>query len=901
MTKAIKLNYVSVERFLSDYAQLCKGRIFLPAKTPLPENTHVTLQIFIPVVEQAVILDGTVIKASVARSAASQRKSSGMLVGLSASPAAALKELRTVLSSDEDYRELLDLPRPNSAPCLPQKGQPAHSAPTEKPAPETGNAKRDALSMGWIRQAIEQEEAAREKEAAAYHAKKPTAEKKNLTEEEAARVKPAGQFIMDLTKAVLRSGYYAPDHPGSKGAKDGLYESFQNCLCGSAEIMITNQETREASAILITGILDEPVKVGLLVGAGMAQLFEPKLQEYINRKGLVSFAVKKNITPAHFEKFVHIMSDPQADRGNNAEIGSLLTNALVENGITEISAVFIDDLISLELNLPWRVEMAIQRLAKDLKVLPMFQNQSEDGLGNMKQQIIQDILRPLTHPDFLKDLLVNCYIIAEHVEHLNTEEIEKIIIDAFRLNLLLPTSRLIFDEYHRLEKMQAAHGNRSAIERRFAGLRRILKKVSQRLVQEDVPGVQAFLEELFFNRLLTFEELPADVQYLVNTEKMVKDVQANVRSYVNRVLQVRDKNEAVILLKLVRRIVPALIEQRNWRTLLFLSKAAAKVEKATHLYSKASGLPTFPLTFIFKGHSQDILAGYENGDAAARVMINEFALLLGKFGMDILLQILSQSEERTARLSALDALIKMGDLTRDWVLGVLDDPASKWYLKRNALMLLKQIAKSEAEINRARKLVGYGHPRVRDEALDVMISLMPGAAEGLVVDALHDSDDKVRWRAMNGLGELDHISDDSIRKLIDMVGAKAPQEKDEALRHNRKVAQLITALGAIKEIPNRRIVEDAILGIAEKSAGQKRGLIKRLKKTEASDQSAVLSAAVATLAKIGTATSEPFLEKLADGNSAVSETAEKAANNIKLRALEALSNTPPTNAVLPGV
>jgi len=53
-------------------------------------------------------------------------------------------------------------------------------------------------------------------------------------------------------------------------------------------------------------------------------------------------------------------------------VGELLTKALVEQGISHVSTVFLDDIIVLEKNLPWRVEMAIQRLAKDLKVLPMF-------------------------------------------------------------------------------------------------------------------------------------------------------------------------------------------------------------------------------------------------------------------------------------------------------------------------------------------------------------------------------------------------------------------------------------------------------------------------------------------------------------------------------------------------
>ena len=223
----------------------------------------------------------------------------------------------------------------------------AAAAPTQPSEPGSDNA----LTMDWIREAIAQEEAAREKESAAQIAAAPVSEKKQLSPADRAKVKPSGEFLMDLTKAMLRSGYYSPDHPGSEGAKQGLYAAFMRCLGDSSEIMITNQEDRERSDILITGILDEPVNVRTLVGSGMAELFVPKLREYFKRKGLVSIAIKKDITPEHFDCFMDIMSDPKADTDGKDKIGKLLSNALIGHGITEISTVFVDDLILLELNL----------------------------------------------------------------------------------------------------------------------------------------------------------------------------------------------------------------------------------------------------------------------------------------------------------------------------------------------------------------------------------------------------------------------------------------------------------------------------------------------------------------------------------------------------------------------
>jgi HEAT repeat protein len=905
-TQAIKLTYLSAERFIKDYERLCTGKIFVPTKTPLPLKTRLSLNISVPDIEEVLSVEGRVVKTLDAQTAAQLKKPTGMLVGLIDGPEVALKELNQALCSNTYYRMSLNLSdstaEENPSPVVPDSGQDYTAEPiAAKPSPgivtgpDTASepAADGALTMNWIREAIAQEEATREKESVAQLAVAPVAEKNQLSLADRAKAKPSGEFLMDLTKAMLRSGYYASDHPDSGGAKQDLYESFKRCLEDCSEIMITHQETREKSDIMITGILDEPVNVRTLVGAGKAELFVPNLREYFKRKALVSVAVKKDITLEHFERFVDIMSDPQADTAEKNEIGQLLSNKLVEHEITEISTVFEDDLILLELNLPFRVEMAIQRLAKDLSVMPLFKNKDHEGIRTMKLQIIQDILRPLKHPEYYKDLIINCYLIAQHVEDLETEDIEKVIIAGFPSKSLLATSRYIFDELDRLQEMKVDNPDNPTLDNRFAGVKKILKWVSRRLVLEDVHGAQSFLEELYLNKVLSFEELPSDVQYLINTDKMTNDVKRHIRGYANRMLGVNTPKDAAVMVKLIRRILPALIETADWQTALYLTKATAKTAKSSDLFKNTPGLPANPLLFIFKDRTEEMVAGYESADESQRALADKITDFLGTQGIEILSKVLSDSEDRGARKSAMDALTLKGDLIRDWVFKVLDDPKQKWFLMRNALMLLGYVGKNEKDIEHARKLLHHEHPRVRDEALNVVISLKADDIEDAVITALSDANDKVRWRATNGLAELSPVSEGSIKKLLDLITAEAPEDKEEAVAHYRKTAQLIRALGGINDIPNREAAEDIILELALQSSDQKKSFIKRIKKTTVPDLSTVLSATITTLGQIGGPKSEAFLEQLATSKSPQAEPAQKAANNIKLRNVEQLSNTPP--------
>ena len=936
-TKNLKLNYLSVDRFLNHYNQMKKGKIFLATKTPLPEQSIVSLNISVPDIDQVMGVPGAVTRVIDTDTASRLKKPTGMIIELTGGPDMALINLNEGLASNEHYRILLDFPNPDpetadqptaSSPEIKAQESPKNpvvqhnpsgtegnemgpeaqspvpeksasppattaeaddadgkeAAPLDEALPPENQADDPSLSMDWIREAVTQDEIDRETVEPEITAPA-ISEKKELTPEERNRVKPAGEFIMDLTKAMLRTGYYSTDHPGSDNAKKGLYEAFKKCLVDSREIGINNQETRENTAMLITGILDEPVNVRTLVGMGMADLFVPKLREYFNRKGLISFALKNNITAEHFENFVDIMSDPQADRGQDSKVGELLSNALVEHSITEISTVFMDDIIVLEKNLPWRVEMAIQRLAKDLKILPMFKAQSNEAIKEMKLQIIQDIIRPLRHPEFLKDLIINCYIISDHVADLKTEDIEKVIIDAFPLNTLLPTSQFIFDELNHLREISVNDVDNPLVQRRFAGVRRILKWISRRMVMSDVGGAQRFLEQLYMNEVLTFDELPSDVQYLVNTHKLSNDVKMHVRSYVDQLMQATAEDTAV-LLKCYRRVMPTFMEQSEWQTALWLTQAAQSVARNADTFTENPDLPSNPLNFIFKDRTAKLVASYEKADAQARQIINDILSRLDAQGIEVLCGILADSDDRGARKEAMATLVEQGDHARGWVLNVLDDPDQKWYLKRNALMLLAQMARGREDIDRARSHLSHQHPRVRDEALNVLIALKSEGVETAILKAIDDADEKVRWRAMNSLQDIAPLSESAIATLLGRIKSGMEQNEEELDPGTlKKVAQLLRAMGALGSFQNPEQVETAILDTAEKSSGRRKGFLQRFKKTDDSDQAAVFNAAITALGQIGSELSKTFLEKLADGKSPHAATARIALEAIQGRSM----------------
>ena len=293
------------------------------------------------------------------------------------------------------------------------------------------------------------------------------------------------------------------------------------------------------------------------------------------------------------------------------------------------------------------------------------------------------------------------------------------------------------------------------------------------------------------------------------------------------------------------------------------------------------------LQFLFKDRSADLEAAYEGAEDARRTSIEALLGMLGRPGIEILCKVLSDSENRTARKAAMSALIQKGDMAREWVLAVLEDPTQKWFLKRNALMLLRHIAKTDGDIDLARTLVSHTHARVRDEALNTLIALKTADAERLAVKALDDADEKIRWRAVNALGELSPLSKDLMDKLLNRIRSEPPDDKELASRHQRKQVQLIRAIGSMTRFHEPEAAEEALLDVARRAAGQKKGLLQRIRKSATPEDAAILGAALTALGAIGSARSEEFLAKLAESKSPQAEAAAKALGVLRTRLAQA--------------
>ncbi len=831
----VKIRYNSPEAFVGQYLRYIRNSAFHLTSSQAPAvGTPMELTIVIPGFDEPFVVGGFVTSVVTLENQKDAQPKKGVTIRFDAIQAERIGRLTDALERNDAYRRLLE-------PAGAGDGSPPRRAAdtrdkisAQRPGPHANRTRGITLPAGerrfeWLRTVISDRDSvprmARKDDAPPPVVSTADRVRREFAPQERERMQPVAAFILSLVKAMLRSGYYAPEHPGSKKAKEGIYADFKQAAGDRPDITLTSQETQGRFDVLISGVLDDQVSLRGLIGIEQAEIYMPKIKDYYARKNLVSFSMKKGLPLAHFEDFIDIMSDPKRDRGIEGEVGSLLTSALVEKGITEVSTIFVDDMIIFELKLPWRVELAIQRLAKDLKVLPMFRDKTPEEIQDIKIRIIQDIMRPLREPHMLKDIVVNAHVIARHVAAVDAEELEQTIVKTFPMEILLPTSKYVFEELARLKGELEHKPGHVGLTNRLESVKRILKWISSRVLAEKMEASNTFFEQLYFQEILTYDELPDLVKDHVNTLMLVKDYQESHDFYIEKFAGTDKEEDVLLFLRLFRRILPFLLEQRQYELISFFNRAVI-AKFSDHPEYRESGLAPLraPIQFIWKD-SIDILSGlFEDEKTEARDTIQRIVKLLGPAGVTILIHILIESQNKYARRSAVAVLAGMGEVGRAAIIKILTSPANRWYVYRNALLAFSRLGRPD-EVQLAARFLTHDNPRVREEALATVGALEGAAAEPRLIRALADPDLMVRRRAVTCMGVIPLTSPKAVSALVAVVSLDEEAFADQ----KRELTELkVEAISALSSIGNRpvgdgRTVEEVLLDqvLPEKKWGRK--------------------------------------------------------------------------------
>jgi HEAT repeat protein len=666
------------------------------------------------------------------------------------------------------------------------------------------------------------------------------------------------EFILSVIKAFLKTGYYMTEHPEAKKATGELFASLKRILNGGGEISFLSVTDNHGSEIFVTGITADPLPVSKLLNKALSEAYVSRFSEYFERKHLCSFALKASLSEFEFEKFIGIMTESTYGKEKEGDVREKLTMDLIKNNILSVSTVFNVDLVGKSKKLNWRVELSLSRLKKDLNMIPLFRDISPEQAEEIRRQIFEEIIRPLTTPQLLADILLNLDLISGVVAGFDAEEFEEITINYINPNLIPDIARQIGD---RIVALKQAYEKAEIVEVQEALDHSIgiARKICKKLFELENPD-----EEL----------VSVFVKYGVIDEE---DIPGGIRIRIFRILALdRFLQAPEDFLKLVENSADqAEIEEKvllSFEFLPFLFSTGRYLEILEIM--RISALKKVPFDLTNPGLREKVAQELQNkmNGAPKEEQLEALNIMpgLGRLG-DFLCVDLLDANSRFIRRHVLERLCQKGPEIIPFVMRTLKSKKG-WYFLRNALIVLAKVGVHTPEVEALfRHALNHPELNVRKEAFLGVPLFLKEDGEKLLVPLLADPDGEVRKRAATGLAASGCKNRLLLNYFLPLLTGKNEHKEMEP----EQVLELMMGLDLQGDARGR--VEDILHDILKAPS-----ILERITR-ESQSGDALKNSAIRLLGNMGGEKSIKVLKRYASSNNTLSRAASEAMDKISKR------------------
>jgi len=690
-----------------------------------------------------------------------------------------------------------------------------------------------------------------------------------------------GQFTLHFLKGLMMSGIYPPDHPAIEGIAEEPYILLKRLAPDSNEITYMSASAAAGDEIMVEGVLSEGIPFTTLMSSSMGEIFARKFIAYFERNQLVSFSVKTRMGKDEFKKLISVFAERRVkeEEGGGGPIIPF-SDLLFERGILHVTVMARTEMVGGERPLPWRVKMAISRLRKDLRVVPLYSEATAQELAQAKTMLVQDITRPLRRPQFLKELLANADLITSGLDELREVNIEREIIWCQHPGMLVNVCWDIVSDLERASwgEIRQRVGK---VDRRLDSIYRdLLKDIALRLRELQPETISDLLSHLFTKRILSFKELPASLQEQLVTEKWTSQFLANSKAAIERFAGLADAKTYREYSKTFQVVFPELIRRGKVAEVAGMAYALR-----SHLDEPCPSFPERPkfaratLSRFTEPHVIEALAALlDTEDKDARRSVMTALTALGEKSVDHLLRVLASSAKAGVRRDIAKALEAMGEDAVVPLMERLGTRGLEWYVYRNLIVILTNL-RGVAAADDVRKFLSHPHPRVREESARGLHLLLGEDSGPLLVSVLNDLDSGVARRATSCLGQLKCRIPAFLQHLSDTLKAREPKAAPQSEE------LVLAALDAVQQIGPFAVdgidIRQTLLNRLQAGSSL---LDRLLRRKEVADGERIQSAICGTLGAVGDEACIGPLEKLsADAAAVVRLRAGEAADAIRHR------------------
>jgi hypothetical protein len=611
-------------------------------------------------------------------------------------------------------------------------------------------------------------------------------------------------FVLHLIQAFLRTGYYTPDHPESKKAKEGLYLLFKELFETEEELAFLVREEQERQEIFVEGVLPEAQKLSRMMLKGMGELYVPKFAKYMERKDLVSLTLKSRMGQIEFGRFIDIMSEPSLVDTRRKQDKERFTQTLLSRRILNISYIFNEDLLVSDREVPWRACVTLSRMRKDLKIIPYLEKMPDQDLQEMRKNLLWDALRPIRHSDLFCAILRNSDLAAapEHPEDLIEDE----IISFLRRQYLTGTAKIFLREHLSLKQ----HVKEDTFQ---AKSNRLAKKIAKRLIEVATSETGNILEDYFRNQLIDLDDLPPELKDKIHLERMTDKFLGYVDQFFQPLDQAKEQETFLSTAQSFVRIIPELIRRDRYPEILRIIEIFRHHFEQRKMWALLAGQV---LEEIGNGSVPVLLEErFLTGKKEVRIAILPIFVSLEIGAIPHLLNILKRSEDQWVRKNACEALIQIGPVAAMHLLKELERQQTSADTTCDILRVLGEIRSDhwKTPLSKVlRQYISHEYPRLREQALHSLCKTEGPGGEEVFLRSLNDPDLEVRKRAVWCLGMIK--SPRGIERLLETLNQISTESSSQT---EPLETQIYHALGIAGNLAVRgKTIEQILLEALEK-------------------------------------------------------------------------------------
>ncbi|MBN2573845.1 MAG: HEAT repeat domain-containing protein [Deltaproteobacteria bacterium] len=626
------------------------------------------------------------------------------------------------------------------------------------------------------------------------------------------------EFTISLVRALHRVGQFDPAKANFPRVRARLWKELGRLQRTQPEIGYVVGPPAVVGGppeTWVDGTSPQRVELRRIVGPSVGGAFVLQLLEFMQHRGLLALAFLRGLTEPEWNDFLEIASAPSVGK-NPADEGRRLARAVLDKKITHVAVVCDAEQPQVQPEIPWQVRTAYARLLRDLR--------AEVGTGPVSpQKLLEQSERFATGMgysyfrkfDVLKAMLFHIQIVDKLLHEnpaMRQVHALDILVHGLPVLSLHGTTNLIFKE------------SGSATEPPPEPAAQVLRAIAERLLtMPPSRQVDETLRAMCRRRIVPIARLPVDLQEWVLAETWVETLRANSGAEPPR--GSAESKPVRILQKAARYAFTQHLPVQATGILERIKTVDAKAVPAVF------DVPTV----------EAVLAEFPEGANEKRGLL---ALLQqgGDSAADSTASVLVTAEHKV-REEALWILTQMKEAGVAAALRALDQDIES----EEAAHLLLTCATGKAPESAAAAFIRqlkHKSPRVRRDALTALASANQAAANPHVAEALADSDESVRIRALllcaaSGVGDeqvipraIQIVSKDArgappqvVRAAIEVVirrreaGALPLPDAQEALcrlatpigffgrlfgQTTQPAAVLVTAIGAIGRLGTDR-------------------------------------------------------------------------------------------------